>query len=838
MISYVTGQRDKFVVLGEVQAMPRGLSVSGHVNAAFYWRKAENHGPLNLRFERFETLCITDTVLLVLMAAKKRQPSAESPPPDPRLSHLSWPYYLIAVLVLCGLVFGGYSLYLAKTVRISFEGKRWAVPARVYARSLELYVGKTLSAEQLRYELRLLGYRHMRDTFASAQWSEHGEVFVIRSRDFHFADGLQSAQAFRLRFAGNTVAGLVDLSTQRNLSLVRLEPVNIGSIYPSHREDRILLRHSELPEYLVDGLLAVEDRRFYQHIGIDLRSILRAVWVNMQAGRMVQGGSTLTQQAVKNFVLTQERSLRRKLHEALMALMVEARYGKDDILEVYVNEVFLGQDGERAIHGFGLAAQYYFNRPLHELQVHEIALLVGLAKGASFYNPIRHPQRAKQRRDLVLQQMHQQGFIEANLAERAQQRPLGLAPRGRQYNYRYPGFIGLVRQQLQRDYQAADLVSEGLRIFTTLDPWAQQLAIRAVNDQLARHEKRWGWANNTIQAALVLAEAQSGEIRALLGGRTQAFSGFNRALSAARQVGSLIKPAVYLTALQQPQRYTLATELQDKPISIKLANGDLWRPRNHDRKMHGQVRLHQALTQSYNLATVHLGMRLGLNQVIDTLGQLGVKRDLKPYPSLLLGAVQLSPLEMAQVYQTVAAGGFRAPIHAIKSVSNHANQPLQGYPLSVRQTVDPAANYLLTANLMEVVQQGTGRSLSQWLGKNFAVAGKTGTTNQQRDSWFAGFGADLVGVVWVGRDDQQSTKLSGATGALPIFGQLMRRLNLQPLDLTPPQNIAYHWLDAKTGYLSAEQCKGAKTYPFIAGSQPKKVSGCARWMDNGDWSFD
>lgn len=739
---------------------------------------------------------------------------------------LKWQYYLLAFLILFGLIIGAYSLYLAKSVRISFEGKRWAVPSRVYARPLELYIGKSLTAEQLRYELRLLGYRHMRETFAPAQWSQQGATFTIRTRDFHFADGFRAAQTFELLLVDNTVMELSAASSQQPVDLIQLEPVNIGSIYPSHKEDRILLKRSELPKHLVNALLAVEDRRFYAHIGIDPRAIARAIWANIQAGRMVQGGSTLTQQTVKNFILTHERSLRRKINEALMALIVEARYSKDDILEVYANEIFLGQDGERAIHGFGLAAQYYFNRPLRELQVHEIALLVGLVKGASFYNPMRHPKRAKQRRNLVLQQMQQQDFISADLLRRAQKRPLGLAPRGRQYNYRYPGFIDVVRTQLQRDYQAEDLVSSGLHIFTTLDPWAQQQAVRSVNDQLVRYEKRQSLTAKTLQAALVLAEPQSGEIRALLGGRQQAFNSLNRALKASRHVGSLIKPAVYLTALQQPRRYTLVSRLQDKSVSLEMPNGDVWRPRNHDRKAHGRVPLHQALSQSYNLATVRLGMQLGLAKVIQTLRNLGVEKALKPYPSLLLGAAALSPLDMAQMYQTIAAGGFRAPIHGIRAVLDAAHQPLRGYPLDVQQAIDPAANYLLTVNLIEAAQQGTGQSMAQWLGDGFNLAGKTGTSNDQRDSWFAGFGADLVGVVWVGRDDQKSTRLSGATGALPIFAQLMQKLEAQPLELMPPEGVEYHWIDSRDGQLSDEECGFAVTYPFITGSQPKVATGC------------
>ena len=732
---------------------------------------------------------------------------------------------LLGGVVLVLLALGLYSLYLSQNVRVAFDGKRWSVPARVYARPLELYVGAQLSPDQLAYELDILGYRKVAATSRGAQWSRDRGRFVIRGRDFHFWDGLQPGQYLRVEIAGGQVVDLQDLGNRSELDLTRLEPAEIGSIYPAHREDRVLVRREEIPEHLVQALLAVEDRRFYEHAGVDPRGIARAMWANLRAGGVVQGGSTLTQQLVKNFVLTSERSLTRKLNEALMALIVESRYEKDEILEAYANEIFLGQDGARAIHGFGLGAHFYFNRPLSELAVHETALLVGLVKGASYYNPRRHPERAKPRRDLVLDAMLAQGFIDAAGAAEAKAQPLGVTARGRLEGHRYPGFIQLVRRQLQRDYREEDLTSEGLRIFTTLDPWEQRQATRGVAAQLSAIEKARNLPAGELQAGMVIASPQGGEVRALVAGRDAGRSGFNHALDAIRPIGSLVKPAVYLTALSRPAEFTLVSLLDDQPVDMQLPNGDRWQPQNYDRQLHGQVPLHVALATSLNLATVDLGMQLGVERVVDTLEALGAREDIPAYPSLLLGAVSMSPLEVTQLYQTIAAGGYRAPLRAIREVLDAQHAPLQHYALEVRQTVDPVATFLLTANLQEVVEQGTARGLRRYLGE-LPVAGKTGTTNDLRDSWFAGFGGDRVAVVWVGRGDNKPTGLTGSSGALPVFGKVMQQLQLAPLVQAPPAGVSYHWIDAG-GMLSAEGCEGAHPVPFASGSEPQLRSSCA-----------
>ncbi len=755
-------------------------------------------------------------------AGKRRRRKASA-----KQRSFAWTKWLSGLVVLALLLGGGYSLYLSHIVRVKFEGKRWAVPARVYARPLELYAGAPVTPEQLQFELELLGYRKVKHPRKTAQWSRAGARFVVHGRGFLFWDGREPASRVEIRAGAEGITRLRDLRTGREIDLLRMEPPVIGSIYPSHKEDRVLVKREELPDHLVAALLAAEDRDYFHHHGINLYSIGRALLANLRAGRTVQGGSTLTQQLVKNFWLTPERSLWRKLNEAWMAVILDARYDKDEILEAYANEVFLGQDGERAIHGFGLASWFYFNRPLGELKLHETALLVGLLKGASYYNPRKHPRRALERRNLVLELMYRQGFITREVADAARRQPLGVAQAGHRSNARHPAFIDLVRRQLRRDYREEDLTSEGLRIFTTLDPWAQRILDRELERGLRRLEKQRKLKRGTLESAAVLVSPQGGEVRALGGGRQAGFAGFNRALDAVRPIGSLVKPVVYLLALSRPQRYTLVTLLEDEPIRLKDARGRAWEPKNYDHRAHGRVPLHRALAKSYNLATVRLGLDLGLEKVVALLRRMGLKRPVQPLPSLLLGALSLSPLEVAQLYQVFASGGFRTPLRAIRAVTDAGGRPLQRYPLEVEQVVGAGPVYLLDRNLVEVMREGTGRGIRHYLPADLEVAGKTGTTNELRDSWFAGFSSDWLGVVWVGRDDNGPAGLTGSSGALRLWGAIMKALKPTPLELVPPEEVVYVWVDPRTGHLSAEHCEGAVAMPFIRGSEPEIRADCA-----------
>lgn len=730
------------------------------------------------------------------------------------------------LLLLLALLGGVYTAYLDYAIRDQFEGKRWALPARVYARPLELYAGQQVNLPELRRELDALGYARSASPSEPGSYAVGGEAIVLASRNFRFWDGDEPSRRVRVSFDANSIDAVQGLDGQP-AGLVRLDPVRIGSIYPQHNEDRVLVQLDEVPKSLVQALIAIEDRDFYQHHGVSPKSIARALWQNLRAGQTVQGGSTLTQQLVKNFFLSSERSLWRKANEAVMALLLELHYDKDEILEAYLNEIYLGQSGERAIHGVGLASRFYFNRDVGELSLAQSATLVALVKGPSYYDPRRHPERARQRRDLVLEVMLEQGAITAQQLQQAKRAALGIAPRPQSGDGNFPAFMDLVRRQLRRDYRAEDLSSEGLQIFTTFDPNVQQQAEQALQSRLQQLEQSRRLKAGQLQGAAVVTSVEGAEVLAVVGGRNPKYAGFNRALDAVRPVGSLIKPAVYLTALQKHERYTLATKLDDSPLVLQVDNNQEWRPQNYDHKYHGDVLLFDALVHSYNIPTVQMAQNVGLNAVSDSLEQLGLQRPVHGYASMALGTVAYSPLEVTQMYQVFAAGGFRSPLRAIREVLDTQGKPLQRYPLTVDQAFDTDSIYLLNTALQEVTRSGTAQQLSQLLPAGFSVAGKTGTTDDLRDSWFAGFTGNRVAVVWVGADDNSPSGFSGASGAMLVWRDIINGIPSIPFAPPQPANIEFAWVDRQSGLRGAASCENAVELPFISGTVPEQRAPCA-----------
>jgi penicillin-binding protein 1B len=727
-------------------------------------------------------------------------------------------------LGLVGLVIlGGFAVYLDAVVQEKFSGKRWTIPAKVYARPLELFVGQKLAKNDFLTELDALGYRRQTTIDGPGTDSVNGNTVDLNTRGFQFYEGLEQPQAVRVKFSGDYVSELSG-SGGKKVAVVRLEPLLIGGLYPKNLEDRILIKLDQVPPYLLETLVTVEDRDFYHHFGVSPKSIARAIWVNTSSGVMRQGGSTLTQQLVKNFYLTNERSLTRKLTEAMMALLLELHYDKGEILEAYLNEVFVGQDGQRAVHGFGLASQFFFSQPLSELKLHQVALLVGMVKGPSSYNPRRHPERALERRNLVLDLLAQQGVATQETVDAAKKMPLGVTKRGSLADSSFPGFLDLVKRQLRDDYRDEDLTEEGLRIFTSFDPILQMKAESSVTDTFKRLAGRKG--SDEVEAAMVVTNPESGEVQALVGSRVPGFAGFNRALDAVRPIGSLIKPAVYLTALEQPSKYTLTSWVQDVPFSVKGADGQIWKPQNYERNSNGTVFLYQGLAHSYNLSTARLGLELGVPNVLKTLGELGVQVDWPAYPSMLLGAGGLSPMQVATMYQTLANGGFNTPMRGIRSVLTAEGEPLKRYPFQIQQRFDPASIYLIQNAMQRVMREGTGRSVYNVLPSNLNLAGKTGTSNDSRDSWFAGFSQDVLAVVWLGRDDNGKTPFTGATGALQVWTSFMKKADPLPLDTPVPENVVQAWVDAKTGQGSDASCPNAVQMPYIRGSEPAPGAAC------------
>ena len=632
---------------------------------------------------------------------------------------------LFKLLFIILLLLGGATLYLDQQIRSQFEGKRWALPAKVFARPLELYVGAPVSLNDLKIELKALGYQFVDKVSAPGEVAFSASRATLSTRGFHFPDELEPARQLILEFSGDSLSQIRS-ADQQSLTLIRLEPALIGGIYPLNNEDRDLIQLEEAPQPFIDALIAIEDRDFYDHFGISPKGIARATLANIRAGAFVQGGSTLTQQLIKNFYLTADRTLLRKMLELPMAMLLEFHYSKDEILEAYLNEVYLGQSGNRAIHGFGLGAAHYFAQPIQELKLHQLALLAGLVKGPSYYDPRRNPERAKARRNLVLSVLHQQGSITDEEYMLASTAELDVVPAGSSMKEAYPAYIDLVKRQLRREYKDEDLGSEGLKIFTSLDPISQHKAETSLVSTIEDLGRTYGESLAKLQGSMVVTDPQTGEVLALIGDRNTRYQGFNRALDASRPIGSLVKPAVYLTALEQG--YTLISELDDSPFSLTLPNQQTWSPKNYDGQPHGLVPMHEALTHSYNLSTAQLGMELGVEKVIDTLKRLGVDRPMDAYPSLLLGAQSLSTLEVASMYQTIAATGFQIPPRTIRTVTDSAGEPLSSYPFQLQKSIDEKPMFLLQYNLQQVTRSGTGRSIYQQLPININTAGKTGTS--------------------------------------------------------------------------------------------------------------
>lgn len=506
-----------------------------------------------------------------------------------------------------------------------------------------------------------------------------------------------------------------------------------------------------------------------------------------------------------------------------MAVLLELHYSKDEILQAYLNEIYLGQNGKRSINGFGLASQFYFDKPLNELRLDQQALLVGMAKGPSVYNPRRHPNDSKARRDVVLSNMLAVGSLSQEDYDKALKNSLGVVDKPVEGKSQFPDFLDIVKRELNKVYYSDDLKNEGLIIISTMDPIAQLAADKAVERKLGEL-RRSGSKTKDLQGALVSANPETGELVSVVGSGSE-FTGFNRAVDAKRQVGSLLKPIIYMTALESG-RYNLASSVDDSPITVSLSDGTEWNPKNYDNRDHGYIPFTTALSQSYNHSAVRLGMEFGVDTFAKQLKRMGVKEKIPPYPATLLGSVNLSPMDMLGVYQVFATGGFRTPIHSIRSVIDDRGSILQRTGLNTQRSIPPETNFLINYALQDVVKNGTARRV-QSLGSNLNLAGKTGTTNDYRDAWFAGYSGNYVSVVWVGRDDNKPIGLSGGSGALPVWVDYMNRLKLTPVALPEPEGIEWLWLENNSGKLSNERCASARYLPVMSAYLPQEASSCA-----------
>lgn len=728
--------------------------------------------------------------------------------------------FLFTVVLIGAMVaFAVYAYALNTTIVEKFSSRRWDIPARVYSRPLLLQEGETLTPSAVENWLKFLDYSRSQKQ-QSGTYQKDGDGYIINTRGFDYGNGDKDAgQTLKVQFDNNKIVSLQSTSPS-DKGFARLEPIVIGSIHPEAGEDRIIVSLEETPKTLIDALIATEDRGFYEHHGVSVRGIARAILNNSQGGSM-QGGSTLTQQLIKNFYLNSERSLKRKVNEAIMAVLLETNYSKDDILAVYLNEINLGQNGNQSINGFGMASRFYFNKPLSEIRLDQQALLVGLAKGASFYNPRKHKERALERRNTVLHNMLVMGKIDEETYKEAIAQKLDVVDDIKRVSIarpKFPDFLDYVRRELNTRYRTQDLQSAGLRIITTLDPIAQTSAEKSFT-KLGKLKRT---KEGALQGALVSANPSTGEVVALVGS-TSDFTGFNRVLDAKRQVGSLLKPVIYLTALETG-KYNLASGVQDEAITYRG-----WTPKNYGGRSHGTVAMLTALANSYNQSAVNTGMDVGLEHFLGYLNNLGITENLPNYPASLLGAVELSPMQILGLYQIFANGGVHSPLHGIDRVIGETGQILEKSQIKKEHRIPTTSAYLINFAMQQVIKEGTAKSAMGLNGKfgKLDLAGKTGTTNDTNDAWFAGYSGNYVAVVWVGYDNNKATGLTGGTGALPIWMDYMNGLPLTPVRFEVPDDIEWGYVEAGTGRLTDEDCENALYIPYKTGTVSNEQSQCS-----------
>ncbi|MEW6997584.1 penicillin-binding protein 1B [Colwelliaceae bacterium BS250] len=705
---------------------------------------------------------------------------------------------------------GIYSIYLDGKVRQTFDGQRWQIPAQVYANVPVIDSDQQVNFAKIEKELQHLNYLRVARVLSPGQFSKNGSKLTIYRRAFDFGFGLQTASLITIEQKQGEVYRLTQDSEATHS--VRLEPILIDRILSADGEDRVFLSLEQIPQPLIDTLLLIEDKDFYSHHGVSPTGILRAFWKNMLAGATVQGGSTLTQQLAKNMYLSRQKTIWRKVNEALIAVILEIRYSKDQILEAYFNEVYLGQHFANGIYGFGLGSQFYFGKPVSELNNGEIALLVAQVKGPSYYDPWRKTERAIERRDLVLRVMFENHALDKNQYQQAIEQGLNIRSERRFAKQSFPAYMQLVRRELKA-IGAGNAMQSGIKVFTGFDIHRQQHAEQAIIEQLALLEK--GSKTSDLQASVVVSDIRTGQIQAVVGGKAVKYSGFNRALDAQRPIGSLIKPVVYLTALERYQQYNLASPLADKSISLKSSKGKFWQPKNYDGKYRGQVPLIDGLVNSLNIPTVNLGLKLGLDKVADTLHTLGYEKKVKLVPSMLLGSISMSAFEVNQWYNTIASGGIYNKALAINQVVSGQGHILWERESRVDTRLSQQGAYLIDYAMTKVAISGTAKSLS-WKFPDQVLAGKTGTSNDLRDSWFVGYDQSSVVTTWIGRDDNGSMGLTGSSGALTVYANYLKKQGSASRFDFMPEGVEYATFELATGNAVTGDCAKVADYPAIS----------------------
>ena len=751
---------------------------------------------------------------------------------------------VVAVVVLGATGYGAaraWRFYRELETRVTdkFSGRRWDLPSRVYSAPFALYPGVDVDQVGFVERLTRLGYVEVSGPARQPgdyRWAWRDSLDVVVRGD---PGEEQQARKVRIEVENGRVKRLIDADLSEELPVIELASEPIAGIYDLVWESRDPVAVADVSSLLVQSILAAEDRRFFEHAGVDWRAVLRALWVNVRAGGVRQGGSTLTQQLMKNFFLSTDRTVRRKVVELVMALIAERRYSKLEILENYMNEIYLGQGGTRGIFGISEGARFYFGKEPGDLSLAQMALLAGMVQAPNRYSPYHEPERARRRRNVVLARMHRAGMItdadfrEAK-AEALHVRSASPSPRTAPY------FVDHVRDELAQTYPASVLTQDGLQIYTGLDVRLQQSAEQSVADGLAELETRYpelaaGGDGDPLEACLVAIQPRTGEIRAMVGGRRYSASQFNRATSARRQVGSLFKPVVYAAALASQRiggDWWLPTaRIEDAPFEW-VYDSRVWRPANYAGRYFGFVTVREALEQSLNAATARAAHEVGLPAILSTAHRLGFDGPLPAVPAIVLGAGEVTPLQVARLYATFANDGLRPMPLAVRRVATGRGEVLERRGVRLERAISPEVAFMVTHMLRGVIERGTGRA-----GRlEVPAAGKTGTTDGYRDAWFAGYTPDLVAVVWVGFDHGRPVGLPGSRAALPIWTEFMKSATAgQPVvAFRPPPGIVFADIDPATGGLATPLCPEVIEEAFPIDAVPAEPCP-VHWSSTDPW---
>lgn len=751
----------------------------------------------------------------VYFARAKQAAPKKSPKPDKKKStpkkkgtgSFSWRGFFIKLSLwsfLLGTVLflGGY-FYFASRLDERMSARTWDLPSKLYASPLELQSGLNLPPGPLEPQLEALGYLKAARVQNPGEYrsGEQGQYFVYARPGW---TGLQSVLSapLELRVAGDQLKSLRPVRGESQRRYV-LPSVPFAEMRQQDQETRKVVTYQQLPKSLLQAVVAVEDHRFYSHFGVDPIGLTRALAINLMRGGRAQGGSTITQQLAKNYFLTHEKTYLRKIKEIFYALALERKFSKQEILTLYLNEIYLGQRGAVPISGMAQAAYAFFSKEIGQLKLDESALLAGLIQSPNAYAPDRHPERAQARRNIVLKKMHEQGMISEADFRAASELPIRLRE-GKYMGRTAPYYVDHVTDELLDHLPDAAFSAEGYAIETTIDLRAQALAERSLKEHLDLLQKE---SKVPLQGAVVMLEPRSGRILALVGGRDYGESQFNRATQARRQPGSVLKPLVILAALQEKKSaLSPTTLLKDEPLTLTV-DGTTWSPQNNNKQFHGDVTLREVLEQSLNVPTVRLAQDIGIPRLIELLKRLGIRGQLKPHPSLALGAYEVTPLEVAGAFAALANGGRYHPPYAVKRVRDREGAVLFEAEPTETPLGGGAELWLVRDMMRGVVERGTGKA-ARSLGYKFAASGKTGTTTAARDAWFVGFDAELLTVVWVGTDQNQATQLTGSKAALPIWVKLMKELRRgDPPPSDPmPEGLERHTLCAETLQRVGETC--------------------------------